>query len=104
MKRTKVQLLIFESCPLADAARRSLRQALAEVGVSDYEQVDLLAPETPEDLRGWGSPTILIEGRELMGGSKGEGIGCRVYSGPASVPTPAEIASAIAAARDHEGE
>lgn len=104
MTRPKVQLLVFEGCPLAEAARRSLREALAEVGFSDYEEVDLLAPETPEDLRGWGSPTILIEGRELMGGSKGEGLGCRVYSGPASVPAPAEIASAIAAARDHETE
>ena len=90
-----IQLLVFAGCPLADAARSALEQALAACGLDNYEEVDLLAPETSEALRGWGSPTILVEGKDVTGLAKGHDIGCRVYAGPTKLPEPAVIAGCI---------
>lgn len=94
-QRPKIQLLVFEGCPLASAARQSLRKALAGLKLTDFEEVDLLGSSTPEDLKSWGSPTILIDGNDLVGAEKGAAIGCRVYAGPGKVPTPDEISAAV---------
>jgi mercuric ion transport protein len=91
----RIQLLVFEGCPLADAARRSLESALAQIDAAEYEEIDLLAPDTPEDLRRWGSPTILVDGKDVAGAPQGQGIGCRVYASPEGVPSPESIAASI---------
>lgn len=86
MSRTSVKLLVFAGCPLAASARDALEQALAECGLAAYEETDLLAPETPEELRGCGLPTILIDGKDVTGEPKGHDFACRVYSGPTKLP------------------
>lgn len=95
----KIQLLTFAGCPLAGAARDALSEALAELGLSEFEEVDLLDLDTPEDLRGWGSPTILVAGRDVGGSRKGDAACCRVYSGQSRVPSPATIVASIARER-----
>jgi hypothetical protein len=90
-----VQLLVFSGCPLAGAARESLRKALAELRITSYSEVDLLDPATPAELRTWGSPTILVDGEDVTGGRPGDGIGCRVYQGPDRVPAAATIVASI---------
>ena len=102
MSDVAIQLLVFAGCPLADAARSALEQALAECGLENYEEVDLLAPETSEALRGWGSPTILVGGKDVTGCLKGNDIGCRVYAGPTKVPEPALITECIRRLRSLE--
>jgi hypothetical protein len=95
MSRPKIQLLIFDGCPLADAARRSLRTALDSLGSRDFEEVDLLDPGTSAELRGWGSPTILVGGEDVTGNAKGNGVGCRVYDSETRVPSPETIAEKV---------
>jgi hypothetical protein len=96
MSDLTIQFLAFDGCPLADAAAANLRRALSECGISGgYRTIDLLDPETPEDLRGWGSPTILINGADVGGQDKGIGVGCRIYPGVEKVPSAAEIAAKI---------
>ncbi len=76
----KVQLLTFPGCPNAEAAREALRSMLASSGiVSPIEEVDTTAPDTPEPLRGWGSPTVLIDGRDVGGQETPTGASCRLY-------------------------
>lgn len=82
----RVQFLAFDGCPLAEAAREALDEAIAESGVAGYEEIDILDPDTPEDLRGWGSPTILVNGADVTGNAKGEGAGCRIYTTESRVP------------------
>lgn len=91
----KIQLLIFDDCPFADAARRSLQSALDALGSGELEEIDLLDPATPEELRGWGSPTILVDGEDLIGNVKGNALGCRVYDCKSGVPGPEMIAELI---------
>lgn len=88
-----VQFLTFEGCPLANAARIELEAALAECGVEQYEEIDVLDPETPNNLRGWGSPTILVNGVDIAGQSKGDDVSCRVYPGDRGIPGRSEIVS-----------
>jgi len=91
----KIQFLAFEGCPLADAARQALDDAIASLNLSPYEVIDILDPDTPDDLKLWGSPTILINGRDVAGGRQGSGVGCRVYPGPSKVPDARAIIDCI---------
>jgi len=95
MVNPKIQLLVFDGCPLADAARSSLKAALGSLGLSDFEEIDLLDPATPDEMRGWGSPTILVGGEDVTGSAKGNGVGCRVYDSEAGVPDPKTIVKKI---------
>jgi hypothetical protein len=82
----RVQFLAFDGCPLAEAARKALDEAVAASGLAGYEEIDILDPNTPEDIRGWGSPTILVNGDDVTGNAKGEGVGCRIYATESRVP------------------
>ena len=95
MAYPKIQLLIFDGCPLADAARSSLQTALVSLGFSEFEEIDLLDSATPDELKGWGSPTILVGGEDLTGNVKGNALGCRVYDDNTGVPGPETIAQQI---------
>ena len=79
----KVQLLYFQGCPHVEEARRVLRSALVACGLGDLavEEVDVEAAITPAELRGWGSPTILLNGVDVGGEEAPTGLGCRLYWG-----------------------
>jgi hypothetical protein len=95
----KVQLLSFPGCPNAAGAREALRRSLAKAGLPPaFEEVDVTAPDTPEHLRQWGSPTILVDGRDVAGEAP-MGPSCRIYragGGERGVPPDALIARALA--------
>lgn len=99
MASIRVQFLAFDGCPLARAARANLEKALTECEMSGYEDIDILDPNTPDDLPGWGSPTILVNGADVTGQPKGDSVSCRVYPGPNRVPGSADIVATIARAR-----
>ena len=91
----RIQFLSFDDCPLAAAARSTLERAMAEFGLKDYESVDVLHPDTPEEMKSWGSPTILINGEDVDEHQMGDGVGCRVYDSEDGVPTQQSIMNAI---------
>ncbi len=85
----RIQFLRFEGCPLAHGALVKLEKALAQLGMAPsfpVEHIDVRSPETPENLRRWGSPTILVNGRELTGQTPGDAPGCRIYPSPDGLP------------------
>ena len=92
-----VQFLAFSGCPLADPARENLKKALADCGINDFEEVDILDPASPEELRGWGSPTILVNGLDVTGLPKGNSVSCRVYPFPGGVPDAQSIVAGLKA-------
>lgn len=86
----KVQLLSFPGCPNASAAREVLRGRLAAAGLPlTFEEIDITAPETPEYLAGWGSPTILVNGADVADESPA-GVCCRLYSDGERSGVPSE--------------
>jgi mercuric ion transport protein len=99
----KIELLYFQGCPNLEAARGALRQALAAERVdAGVVEIDLEAADSPEWARGWGSPTILIDGNELTGATPSSGATCRLYE--AGAPTVDEIRAGVRAARRRAAE
>ncbi|MBI2384686.1 MAG: hypothetical protein HYV14_01610 [Elusimicrobia bacterium] len=82
-----IRLLYFKNCPNVDAARSSLRAALAQAGLPvHWIETDIEAPDCPPDLRTFPSPTVLVEGRDVSGGGQApEGTGaCRLGGAPSA--------------------
>lgn len=95
----KIQLLHFEGCPNVDSARAAVREALrAEKVDAPIEEVDVERPDAPAWARGWGSPTILIDGKDVLGQERSTSSPCcRLYVDGA--PSVESIRSLIAATR-----
>jgi mercuric ion transport protein len=93
----KIQLLHFEGCPNVDAARAALRDALAAEKLDvAVEEIDVQRADAPEWARGWGSPTILIDGKDVTGQERSNAASCRLYAGGA--PSVESIRARIAVA------
>ena len=65
------------------------------MSIDQYNLIDVLDPATPSSLTGWGSPTILVNGKDVTGHARGDGVGCRIYDTSTRVPTADTIAAAI---------
>ncbi len=72
----------------------AIRQLEPDIRIGLVE-VDLKDKRTPDTMKHWGSPTILIDGEELTGAPQGSGDHCRIYKGHGGVPSVTEIAAAI---------
>ncbi len=80
----KIELIYFDSCPNAQPARENLRRALEEAGLpptwQEWEQGDSSAPG---HVKQYGSPTILIDGRDVTGVGAGvAAAACRADGAP----------------------
>lgn len=96
-----VELVYQRSCPNADAARARLLQVFAGLGITpQWREWDADDPATPFHARGRGSPTILVDGRDVDDNQAPDsGPSCRLYVGPdgavATVPSLDRIVAAI---------
>lgn len=100
MKKLDVILLYDGDCPNVSKAQANLREAFASVGhIADWRDIDRGAAGTPEQLKGYGSPTILVEGHDVAGQqTSSDGKCCRVYQTPnglAGVPTVEQISTLL---------
>ncbi len=77
----KIELLYFKGCPNISLARKNLKEALAKTRIpAQWNEVDLKGPNTPKELKGYGSPTILVNGMDVTGiAPAGESLSCRTY-------------------------
>jgi mercuric ion transport protein len=83
----KIELVYFEGCPHAAEARARLRVALAELAAPiEWAEWDTDVATTPEPYRRYGSPTVLVNGKDVAGGVEASGRGC-VVGGAPSVAT-----------------
>jgi hypothetical protein len=95
---TDVTLLYFGGCPSWRVADEHLRDLAGELGLAiTREKV-----ETPEAAERWGfrgSPTILVDGRDVFAtGDEPAGLSCRLYQtpdGPAGAPTVDQLRAAL---------
>lgn len=77
-----LDLLFFPGCPHVPAAREQLQRALDACALeARWSEHDVTDPATPAPLRRFGSPTILIDGRDVTGQPPGDATACRVYLG-----------------------
>ena len=104
--RLHVELVYDPGCPSVDAARDVLTRALQEAGApAVWEEWSTDDARCPDNRRGFGSPTILVNGKDVSPGphewkAPGEGSAprCRVYEqdgGLAGAPPMADVSRAI---------
>jgi hypothetical protein len=102
-----VELLWWEGCPSTERALEELRSELHAVGLGDAEvqMREILTDDEAEQTDFKGSPTILVDGVDVvpLGGDEPPGLSCRVYhrrDGRISpTPDPQDIRNALLRAR-----
>jgi LPXTG-motif cell wall-anchored protein len=77
----RVELIYDSDCPNVAAARSLLIKAFTRTGVSArWREWERGAPDSPDYARRYGSPTILVNGKDVAGSAPGaENAACRVY-------------------------
>lgn len=93
-----IRLLYFDGCPNVEQARGNLRSALARAGLNPaWKEINVQAEEIPDNWRGFPSPTVLIDGKDVLtgAGSAAGSAACRVGGAP-SIET---IIAALGGAR-----
>lgn len=98
---TTVELIYDHDCPNVSITRAQLLRAFSETGIPprwrEWERSD---SQSPDYVRGYGSPTILINGKDVAGVTPFDGISCcRLYPRTSremqGVPPAELIASAL---------
>jgi hypothetical protein len=96
-----VELIYFPGCPNVAEARSHLARAFAEAKLtprwSEFRTDD---PDLPGHARGYGSPTIFVNGRDVTGAAPNDSAeACRLYSDEtgrrSGIPSLASIVGAL---------
>ena len=99
----QIDLIISHDCPNVNAARQALRRALEECGDgTTWREWQTADPAAPAYARGYGSPTILVDGVDVSGvAAEASADCCRVYhdDGISGVPPVRAIVAALNASR-----
>lgn len=96
----EIELIWDRDCPNVEKARRNIQEALTLSGFpqtwKEWERNDLSSPDYAKN---FGSPTVLVGGKDVAGTSWTEGNNCRVYpselNGMMRVPPVEQIVSAL---------
>ena len=80
--RPRVELIYDNDCPNVEEARKVLLQAFSHAGLCpNWKEFDRKAPDSPAHARNYGSPTILVNGKDVDGGNGSHDADCcRLYS------------------------
>lgn len=78
-----VELIYDADCPNVEPARSLLIRAFMQTGISArWKEWDRASPDSPSYVRGYGSPTLLVNGRDITGLDPSHNThACRVYTG-----------------------
>lgn len=97
----QIDFVYSTDCPNVSTTRRHLREALAEAGLPEvWEEHEIGHGSLPARVAGYGSPTILVDGKDIAGAAPGSSSSCRLYDhGESSrgVPSVEMIARAVGA-------
>ena len=100
------ELIYDRDCPNVEAARERLKSALVKAGFeTQWQEWERSDAESPYYVKKYGSPTILVDGKDVGGALPGDGKSCRVYSDSdgnfSGVPSLKAITSALSKAREY---
>lgn len=100
-----VELVYFPGCPNVEEAHARFVETFAEAGLtprwSEYRTDD---PDLPEHAHGFGSPTILVNGRDVAGAAPADSAeACRLYTDEtgrrSGIPSLGSIVAALTEAQ-----
>lgn len=104
-----IEVIYDKDCPNVEGARAHLRQALSGTGLpAEWQEWDRANLESPQHAKFFGSPTILINGKDVaQAEATGEANCCRVYVDEAGqfkgTPSIATIVAALRTALPRKG-
>lgn len=77
----KVELIYEKSCPNVDAARMQLARAFKQAELQpSWQEWEVSHPDTPDYARTYGSPTILVNEKDVSGLAPADcRDNCRIY-------------------------
>ena len=92
-----IELIYFEGCPNVERARANIGEALVALDLTaewqEWEQGD---PGVPEYVKQHGSPTVLVNGRDVTGVEAGlGGAACRADGAPSAEVIGAALEEAM---------
>ena len=96
-----VELIYDADCPNVPDARSQLIKAFTQIGMSArWREWERGAPDTPAYARAYGSPTILVDGKDIAGVlPDADAQACRVYGDErgklGGIPSVAAICAAL---------
>ncbi len=77
-----IELIYDHGCPNVEDTRERLRAALARLNLPlRWHEWDRADPGSPSHARRYGSPTVLVDGRDVAGIEPADEPSCRIYSG-----------------------
>lgn len=96
-----VELTYDKDCPNVAETRAELMRAFSKAGIAArWVEWDRGDPASPPHVTSYGSPTVLVDGKDVAGATSTEGVSCcRLYRGTdggfRGAPTSAVIAEAL---------
>lgn len=92
-----IELIYDSDCPNVEAAREALRLGLSAVGLpAKWTEWVRGSPDAPEHAERYGSPTVLVDGRDILEDAGIEASACRLYRNESGELAPAPSPDAIA--------
>ena len=93
-----VELIFSPDCPNADLARGRLTEALSTLGwVASWTEWNRESSAAPEYVRQYGSPTVLVDGRDVSASPASLADSCRVYPSDEGFDRAPSVQALIAA-------
>lgn len=93
-----VTVLYFDGCPNWQTADQRVAALAEDLGITVTRR-KVSTPEQAEAMGFRGSPTILVDGRDVFArGNEPIGLSCRIYQtpdGPAGAPTITQLRAAL---------
>ena len=75
-----IEFIYDRDCPNVEGARTALRDALRALKRTQvWQEWDRADQHAPEYVRAYGSPTILVDGKDIAGMPPGDASACRIY-------------------------
>lgn len=101
----RVEVLVFDGCPHAEAALRLARAVVERLGPGiTVERVDVESSERAADLGFVGSPSIRVNGMDVEGTTTTQGsLCCRSYDGGSGIPPEWLVEAAVLRAMSPRG-
>lgn len=95
-----LDLIYFAGCPNVQATRESIKTACVLEGLAlDWQEWEQSDPKTPSQFKGYGSPTVLVNGKDIFcekaDNAAEKTQNCRIYQGMTGVPSAELIQKAL---------